>query len=43
MSLGSIVIQGDLPDTVKDVSDLDDEQLKTFINTFDNEIHYILQ
>jgi DNA primase len=43
MSLGSIVIQGDLSDTVKDVSDLDDEQLKTFINTFDNEIHYILQ
>jgi DNA primase len=43
MSLGNIVIQGNLPDTVKDVSDLDDEQLKTFINTFDNEIEYILQ
>jgi DNA primase len=43
MSLGNIVIQGDLPDTVKDVSDLDDKQLKTFIHTFDNEIEYILQ
>lgn len=42
MSLGSIVIQGDLPSNVKDVSDLDDEQLQTFIQQFNNEINYIL-
>ena len=43
MSLGSIVIQGDLPSHIKDVSDLDDEQLGSFIEQFNNEIHYILQ
>lgn len=42
MSLGNLVIEGRLPESVKDVSDLDDEQLKTFINKFNNEIQYIL-
>ena len=42
MSLGNIVIQGNLPDSVKDVSDLDDTQLHTFIQQFNNEIEYIL-
>lgn len=42
MSLGNIVIQGDLPSNVKDVSDLDDIQLQTFIEQFNNEIQYIL-
>lgn len=42
MSLGNIIIQGNLPDSVKDVSDLDDTQLHTFIQQFNNEIEYIL-
>lgn len=41
-SLGSIVIPAELPSNVKDVSDLDDEQLQKFILQFDNEIDYIL-
>lgn len=41
-SLGNMVIAGQLPDNVKDVSDLDDESLAEFIHSFDNEIEYIL-
>lgn len=41
-SLGSMVIPAELPDNVKDVSDLDDEQIQKFIKQFDNEIDYIL-
>ena len=41
-SLGSMVIPAELPSNVKDVSDLDDEQIQKFILQFDNEIDYIL-
>jgi DNA primase len=36
------VIVGHLPDHVKDVSDLDDQQLSSFISQFDDELSYIL-
>jgi DNA primase len=36
------VIVGNLPNDVKDVSDLDDQQLRSFISQFDDELSYIL-
>jgi DNA primase len=36
------VIVGNLPDHVKDVSDLDDDQLSSFISQFNDELSYIL-
>lgn len=41
-SLGNMVIPAELPSNVKDVSDLDDEELQKFILQFDNEIDYLL-
>lgn len=41
-SLGNMVIPAELPSNVKDVSDLNDEQIQKFILQFDNEIDYIL-
>lgn len=41
-SLGSLVVPAELPVNVKDVSELNNEELKTYINQFDNEINYIL-
>ena len=41
-SMGSKIIAVQLPDAVKDVSDLDDDSLTEFVNTLDNEIDYIL-
>ena len=41
-SMGSKIIAAQLPDSVKDVSDLNDEELTEFVHTFDNEIDYIL-
>lgn len=41
-SMGSKIIAGQLPDGVKDVSDLDDQSLTQFVSAFDNEIDYIL-
>jgi DNA primase len=41
-SLGSMVITAELPETVKDVSDLNNEELHTYILQFENEINYIL-
>lgn len=41
-ALGSKVIAAKLPEEIKDVSDMDDTSLKTFIDTFNNEIEYIL-
>jgi len=35
-TLGSIAINANLPDTVKDISDLNDTQLKEFVEKFDN-------
>lgn len=42
-SLGNIVIPAELPETIKDVSDMNDKQLKQYIEQFDNEIDYILK
>lgn len=41
-SMGSKIIAAQLPDNVKDVSDLDDDSLTHFVSAFDNEIDYIL-
>lgn len=41
-SLGNKIIVARLPETVKDVSDLDDSSLTDFVQTFNNEIEYIL-
>jgi DNA primase len=35
-TLGHIATQGILPNTVKDISDLNDDELKLFIEKFDN-------
>lgn len=42
-SLGSIVTPAELPETIKDVSDMDNKQLQQYIEQFDNEIDYILK
>ena len=42
-SLGNIVIPAELPETIKDVSDMDNIQLQKYIEQFDNEIDYILK
>lgn len=41
-SLGSMVIPAELPNSIKDVSDLDDNEIQKFIKQFDNEIDYML-
>lgn len=41
-SLGSMVIPAELPDNIKDVSELNNSELEQYINQFDNEINYIL-
>lgn len=40
---GTTLMTPSLPSYVKDVSDLDDNDLKEFVHTLDNEIHYLLQ
>lgn len=42
-SLGSKVIAPDLPESVKDVSDMDDQSLKDFIAAFDDVLMYMLR
>lgn len=42
ISLGSRMIAAELPENIKDVSDLDDESLRSFVQMFNNEIEYIL-
>ena len=42
ISLGSRMIAAELPESIKDVSDLDDDSLRSFVQMFNNEIEYIL-
>lgn len=42
-SLGSKVIAPELPESVKDVSDMDDQSLKDFIAAFDDVLMYMLR
>ena len=41
--LNSSLITADLPEDVKDVSDMDDQRLSEFVSKFDDELSYILQ
>lgn len=41
-ALGNRIIVAKLPDSVKDVSDMDDSSLTDFVQMFNNEIEYIL-
>lgn len=41
--IGKSVIDGSLPSEINDVSDLDDEKLKIFVDNFNDEIQYIIR
>ena len=40
---GNSIIIGNLPSNIKDVSDMDNDELSKFVSMFDDEISYILQ